>query len=276
MTSDPEPYDAVVLAGGGARRLDGADKPGLLVGGRPLVSWVAAAVADAVRLVVVGPPRPELARAVTVREDPPGSGPIPALRAGLARVRAPWTAVLAADLPFLRSGHVGELRRRARDRGGALFVDPGGRPQWLAGVWRTAELTDALGRYDGASLRGLMEPLEPVRVRPSRGDRPWQDCDTPSDLASAARLIGRNVLDDWLQAVCDELGLEPGEVHRDLILDVARDVAHGVARPAAPLTAYLIGLAAGRGAPVNDVAARLTELAEGWSEGRAGEKPAGT
>jgi molybdopterin-guanine dinucleotide biosynthesis protein A len=272
MTSEPEPYDAVVLAGGGARRLNGADKPGLLVGGRPLVSWVAAAVADAARLVVVGPPRPELPGAVTVREEPPGAGPIPALRAGLAHVRAPWTAVLAADLPFVRSGHVGELRRRARDHGGALFVDPDGRPQWLAGVWRTADLAGALRRYDGASLRGLMEPLEPVRVRPSLGDRPWQDCDTPSDIASAARLIGRtSVLDDWLQAVCDELRLEPGDVHRDLILDVARDVAHGVARPAAPLTAYLLGLAVGRGVPVSDAAARLTEMAEGWSARDGGE-----
>jgi molybdopterin-guanine dinucleotide biosynthesis protein A len=270
MTSEPEPYDAVVLAGGGARRLNGADKPGLVVGGRPLVSWVAEAVADAGRLVVVGPRRPELPGAVAVREDPPGGGPIPALRAGLARVRSPWTAVLAADLPFLRAGHVGELRRRARDHDGALFVDPGGRPQWLAGVWRTAGLAGALDRYDGTSLRGLMEPLEPARVRPPLGERPWQDCDTPSDIESAARLIGRTVLDDWLEAACAELGIEPADVHRDLILDVARDVAHGVARPAAPLTAYLIGFAAGRGTPVNDAAARLTEMAEGWSERGAG------
>ncbi|MGH3376563.1 MAG: NTP transferase domain-containing protein, partial [Actinoallomurus sp.] len=58
-SSEPEPYDAVVLAGGGARRLNGADKPGLRVGGRSLVAWVAAAVADAERLVLVGPRRPE-------------------------------------------------------------------------------------------------------------------------------------------------------------------------------------------------------------------------
>ncbi|MYS16776.1 NTP transferase domain-containing protein, partial [Streptomyces sp. SID4982] len=31
------PYDAVVLAGGGARRLGGADKPGVQVGGRALL-----------------------------------------------------------------------------------------------------------------------------------------------------------------------------------------------------------------------------------------------
>ena len=73
------------------------------------------------------------------------------------------------------------------------------------------------------------------------------------------------MLDEWIQAACEELGLDPGEMHRDLILDVARDVAHGVARPAAPLTAYLMGLAVGRGAPVRDAAARITEMAEGWT-----------
>jgi hypothetical protein len=74
------------------------------------------------------------------------------------------------------------------------------------------------------------------------------------------------VLDDWVQAACAELGIDPGDVHRDLILEVARDVAHGVARPAAPLTAYILGLAAGQGTPVRDAAARITEMAEGWAE----------
>lgn len=78
------------------------------------------------------------------------------------------------------------------------------------------------------------------------------------------------MLDDWVKAACAELGIDPGEVHRDLILDVARDVAHGVARPAAPLTTYLMGLAVGSGVPVRDAAARLTEMAEGWGEHPAG------
>ncbi|HEY0541822.1 MAG TPA: DUF6457 domain-containing protein [Actinoallomurus sp.] len=78
------------------------------------------------------------------------------------------------------------------------------------------------------------------------------------------------MLDEWIQAACAELGIDPGEVHRDLILDVARDVAHGVARPAAPLTAYLMGLAVGGGTPVRDAAARITEMAEGWTDRPSG------
>jgi molybdopterin-guanine dinucleotide biosynthesis protein A len=191
MTSS-EAYDAVVLAGGGARRLRGADKPGLLVGGRPLVAWVGEAVAGAGRLVLVGPERPELPRAITVREDPPGGGPVPALRAGLTLVRAPWVAVLAADLPFLRAGHVDELRRRAYGRAGAVLVDADGRSQWLAGVWRTADLAGALAHHRGDSLRGLMDPLGPARVTATEGERPWYDCDTPSDVEAASRMIEEN------------------------------------------------------------------------------------
>ncbi|GAA3508654.1 DUF6457 domain-containing protein [Actinomadura keratinilytica] len=83
------------------------------------------------------------------------------------------------------------------------------------------------------------------------------------------------MLEEWIEAVCRELGLARGEVDRDLVLDLARDVAHGVARPGAPLTAFLLGLAVGRGAPARDAAARITELAESWAAGRTADDPSG-
>ncbi|WP_067908203.1 molybdenum cofactor guanylyltransferase [Actinomadura rubrobrunea] len=191
-----EAFDAVVLAGGRARRMAGADKPGLPVAGRSLAARVADAVRDAGRLIVVGPPRAELPHAIAVREDPPGAGPVPALRAGLAEVRAPWVALLAADLPFLRPRHVAALLNAARDAegGGAVMVDDEGREQWLLGCWRAARLSAALADYRGASLRGLLGPLEPVRVfltGPDAAGRrpPWYDCDTPDALARARRLL---------------------------------------------------------------------------------------
>lgn len=54
-------------------------------------------------------------------------------------------------------------------------------------------------------------------------------------------------LDAWLHQICAALDV-PEDVDRTAVLDLARDVAHGVARPAAPLTAYLVGVAVGRGA----------------------------
>jgi hypothetical protein len=53
-------------------------------------------------------------------------------------------------------------------------------------------------------------------------------------------------LDAWVAELAVALGLDPAAVDRTLLLDVARDAAHGVARPAAPLTTFLVGLAAGR------------------------------
>lgn len=72
-------------------------------------------------------------------------------------------------------------------------------------------------------------------------------------------------LDDWTGAVCGALDLDG--VDRDVVLDLARDVAHGVARPAAPLTTYLLGLAVGRGADPRAAAATITALARDWESG---------
>ncbi|GAA0444306.1 hypothetical protein Acor_26870 [Acrocarpospora corrugata] len=74
-----------------------------------------------------------------------------------------------------------------------------------------------------------------------------------------------NVLEEWTARVCAELGVDPASLDRDAVLDLTRDVAHGVARPAAPLTAYLLGLAQGAGTAPPDALARLSALAENWS-----------
>jgi len=70
-------------------------------------------------------------------------------------------------------------------------------------------------------------------------------------------------IDDWLRAVCTEFGLDQ-VVPADAVLDVARDVAHGVERPAAPLTTFLLGRAVEAGAPLPDAAARISQLAANW------------
>ncbi|MFE4952046.1 DUF6457 domain-containing protein [Leifsonia sp. NPDC056665] len=76
-------------------------------------------------------------------------------------------------------------------------------------------------------------------------------------------------LDAWAGAAARRLGvgLEPGDVAA--LLDLARDAAHGVTRPAAPLTAYIAGLAVGSGRSLEDVARELrVAIAEaGPSEG---------
>ena len=71
-------------------------------------------------------------------------------------------------------------------------------------------------------------------------------------------------LQNWIDAACAELGIDQAVVDERAVLDLAREVAHQVDRPAAPVTAFLLGVAAGRGQPVGQAADRLTALAARW------------
>jgi hypothetical protein len=68
-------------------------------------------------------------------------------------------------------------------------------------------------------------------------------------------------LDAWAAALCAQFGLATEDVPIALILDLAGDVSRGVARPAAPFSAYVAGLVAGRrGGTPEDVRATVEEI----------------
>jgi hypothetical protein len=71
-------------------------------------------------------------------------------------------------------------------------------------------------------------------------------------------------VDNWIAAACAELGLTPDEVPVKTVLDLARDAAHQIERPAAPVTAFVLGLAVGRGQDLTEAASRLQQLAARW------------
>jgi hypothetical protein len=72
-----------------------------------------------------------------------------------------------------------------------------------------------------------------------------------------------------MAAVKTELGIDL-DVDTGVLLDLARDAAHGVARPAAPLTTFLVGYAAAHagGGPdaVREAAEKAAALARRWAE----------
>ncbi len=82
-----------------------------------------------------------------------------------------------------------------------------------------------------------------------------------------------NPLERWIAQVAGELGLSAETLDRDAVLDVARNTAHQVARPAAPLTTYLLGVAVGRGADLRVAAETANMLAAVWSETDAAAAP---
>ncbi|HET7326240.1 MAG TPA: DUF6457 domain-containing protein [Nocardioidaceae bacterium] len=67
-------------------------------------------------------------------------------------------------------------------------------------------------------------------------------------------------LQEWMDALADELDLDV-EVDMTAVLDLARDAAKGIHRPAAPLTTYLVGYAAGMRGGSPEVMAECIEVA---------------
>jgi molybdopterin-guanine dinucleotide biosynthesis protein A len=180
---------AVILAGGKASRLSGVDKTQLEVGGRTLLRRALDAVAGASPVVVVGPRR-DVSGVVWTREDPPGSGPLAGLAAGLAALPdgVSEVAVLAADLVGVTPATIGRLRLAlAADphAGGAVLVDRAGVRQWLLGAWRVSLLRKEMPPDPrGLPLRHVLASLRPVEVVAGPGET--ADVDTPEDLERAS------------------------------------------------------------------------------------------
>ncbi len=81
-------------------------------------------------------------------------------------------------------------------------------------------------------------------------------------------------LTQWTKAAADalsqDLGVTLPDVDQQMLLDIARDAAHAVDRPAAPITTYLLGYAAalaGGGDSVDKAAATLRRLSGEWDLG---------
>lgn len=87
-----------------------------------------------------------------------------------------------------------------------------------------------------------------------------------------------STLDDWIEQATGALDLPADSISTELrteLLDLTRDVAHGVARIAGPLTCYLVGVAVGRGAEPSAALAAVTALVpqQVANDAKATDKP---
>ena len=167
-------FDAIVLAGGTARRLGGTPKHAVIVDGQTLLARTLEAVAGAASIVVVGDAnlRPLVGAAEVVREDPPLAGPAAGIAAALPSVTAERVLVLACDHPYVADAIEPLLRATGLD--GAIAIDAEGRRQNLTFVVaRRPSLVDL-------AVHTLIEPLRFAEIGvPARA---LQDIDTWEDL----------------------------------------------------------------------------------------------
>lgn len=75
----------------------------------------------------------------------------------------------------------------------------------------------------------------------------------------------------WIAELGPRLGIAASEVPTHVILEIARDVAHGAVRPGAPVSAFMVGLALGLGhlATPEQGAQAVAGALEAWRDGRA-------
>ena len=177
-------FSAVVLAGGTAARLGGADKASIEHAGRTLLEWALDALLDASEVVVVGDPVPTTRPVTFTRENPRYGGPVAALLTGRdALLRRPRTlGVLAVDMPRVTAYTFRRLHEAALGHDGAFLADGDGRRQ-LAGVLDVDRLDAVRPDHEtqhGMALHRLLSGLDLATVGPLGEEA--RDVDTWADL----------------------------------------------------------------------------------------------
>lgn len=187
---------AVILAGGSAVRLSGADKASIELGGLTLLEHALGAMLDVDEVVVVGDPVPTTRPVTFTREDPTGGGPAAGLLAGLACfARRPDIVVaLAVDMPLVTSSTIRRLIEAVRSNAqseGAALIDEGRKLQYLCAAYSRDGLERVRPPYEeehGLSMRALVHGLRLEHV-PAFGPE-TRDVDSWSDLLAMRETFG--------------------------------------------------------------------------------------
>ena len=262
-------FSVVVLSGGSARRL-GRDKASTTINGISMIERVLRPISNDVEVIVVGEYAESNTREVIItREVPVGSGPLAALAAGLRHVTNDKFLLLATDMPFV--GELGlELLKILDGASGGIDaivpVDEEGIPQPLCAAYRSQSVRNACARIGDVTNGSMKRLVAELQYQSYDQHDAWNliDVDTLQNLEDARRyaqiIEGAIAMDEWIIDLKAALDLNV-DVDVDLLLDVARDAAHNVTRPAAPITTYLLGIAVANGADVKITAAKIQQLA---------------
>jgi molybdopterin-guanine dinucleotide biosynthesis protein A len=255
--------DSIIVAGGKATRMGGLDKAMLPLGlsGKTLLEDIIKSCPG--KVFVVGNPREigiDGADVTWVPDLNPDGGPAAGLWSGMASVTSEYVFISAAD-QTLSSDTVSALISAALGSDGAWAIRSDGSGQPLCACVRTESLRELLAATQGVNqspLRLLSNlKMVGVNVNPNQ----VVDFDTWQDVAKAVK--GSESMDQitqmWMARVATLLDVDSHEVLTSELLDLTREVAHGVERKSAPLTTFLLGYAAGKESLSPDEVRKLIE-----------------
>jgi molybdopterin-guanine dinucleotide biosynthesis protein A len=169
----------VVLVAGGRSLRFGTDKLSMLL------DRTIAALPEEWPIVVVGPRRATVRTVAWIREDPPLSGPLAAIGAGVAQVpdEVGHIVVVAADMPLAGLAVAELVHSCGPGVDVAYLVDRHGIRQPLLACYRAAWLRTTLARHvplENRPARLLLSSGEVAEVADRWGA--GHDVDTPTDL----------------------------------------------------------------------------------------------
>lgn len=257
--------DSIVVAGGGAVRLNGIDKTMLPLGvnGNSLLAEVVAACPD--KVFVIGKVRPQINGVTWVEDLVADGGPAAGIWAGLQKVTSEYVFISAGD-QRITCEQVARICDAAIGHDGAWALRADGSGQPLLACVQSEKLRELLAPTGGVNqspLR-LMQTLDMVGVEiPTNA---VLDIDTWQDVQVALKEQQvSDITPVWLAQVAAILGIPETEIPMNALLDLTREVAHNVERKSAPLTTYLVGLAAAKtGADSKDLIEKINAAVSEW------------
>jgi molybdopterin-guanine dinucleotide biosynthesis protein A len=198
---------AVVLAGGRSTRFGEGDKAVADLAGTPMIRRVVDRIAPAVDAVVINcrtEQVPAIREAVDdaavpltfAEDDAPDEGPVAGMATGLRAVDADFAAVVACDMPFVDADFLSYLFERAAGHEAAV-PRPGKWFETTCAVYRATAMADACEAALAAGESTLVAPLfdldfvvvDAAEVREHAPTRTFENCNTRTDLADAARRL---------------------------------------------------------------------------------------
>ena len=211
-------FDAIILTGGRSSRLDSVPKSDFIVEDSTLLDRTLHAAAHARRIVGVGhePATALPVGVLLVREEPPFSGPVAAIAAGVTALGSASGAlsadgrreaaeasdallILACDMPYIGLAVPSLLLalEETPEADGVVAIDEENRRQPLAAVYRTAALLASLGA--AANTARPEDPLAGLPMFRLLDHLTLQELHVPSGATSD--------VDTWDDAV--RLGAQP-------------------------------------------------------------------
>src|ERR1043165_2708040 len=191
--------EAFILAGGASRRM-GTDKSQLLIDRQTFTERISETLLKLTDSVPLVGRLLDTSNLPSVPDVYPQWGALGGLHAALAVCKREWAIVAACDLPFVTADLFSYLASLRLDHEAAARVQPDGRPQPLAALYRVDPCRKRATELIEAGRRRPLDLLEAVKTRwvsfdeirnLEQSEKFFVNINTPSDYYEATRGYSR-------------------------------------------------------------------------------------